>query len=210
MLRMVPLPVPGRFIRIFNMIEGLFPSARAEGSTTLADPLPALPAAVSAVKEYLRIEGSAEDALLARLIAVAIEQGERWTGRSFVRRQMRMVVRSGPGWQRLGPGPVTWIGAIERWSPDGIGAALPVSAFHIDIDGIGDGWVRVRDTSIRRVRVTFTAGMAEEWSEMPEPLAQGVLRLAAHLYTHRDTRDEAAPPAAIAALWRPWRRLSLA
>jgi hypothetical protein len=38
-----------------------------------------------------------------------------------------------------------------------------------------------------------------------------VLRLAAHFYTYRtDAGAQAEPPAAVAALWRPWRRLRLA
>jgi len=43
---------------------------------------------------------------------------------------------------------------------------------------------------------------------LPEPLRQGIVRLAAHLYTVRG-EAEAPPPACVAALWRPWRRLRL-
>jgi hypothetical protein len=43
---------------------------------------------------------------------------------------------------------------------------------------------------------------------VPEPLRQGIVRLAAHLYAARG-EVEAVPPAAVAALWRPWRRVRL-
>ena len=53
------------------------------------------------------------------------------------------------------------------------------------------------------------ASGASRWEAL-EPIRQGVIRLAAHLFTHRDAADEGAPPAAVAALWRPWRRMRLA
>jgi uncharacterized phiE125 gp8 family phage protein len=59
------------------------------------------------------------------------------------------------------------------------------------------------------MRVGYSAGIAEEWSGVPEPLRQGIVRLAAHLYTHRDSADDAGPPAVVTALWRPYRRMRL-
>lgn len=47
-----------------------------------------------------------------------------------------------------------------------------------------------------------------DWSALPEALRHGVIRLAAHLYRDGDGAA-AAPPAAVAALWRPWRRMRL-
>jgi hypothetical protein len=44
---------------------------------------------------------------------------------------------------------------------------------------------------------------------VPEPLRQGILRLITHLFATRDgTGGE--PPAAVTALWRPYRRMRLA
>ena len=57
------------------------------------------------------------------------------------------------------------------------------------------------------VRVTYRAGLAADWARVPEPLALGLVRLAGHLWTVRD--GDAAPPAAVAALWSPWRRMRL-
>lgn len=52
-------------------------------------------------------------------------------------------------------------------------------------------------------------GFADDWNGIPEPLRQGIIRLVAHLYTHRDAADAGPPPTAVAALWRPWRRLRM-
>ena len=53
----------------------------------------------------------------------------------------------------------------------------------------------------------YTAGLAADWAGLPAPIAQGVVRLIGHLYAER---DGGPPPAAVTALWRPYRRLMLA
>lgn len=61
--------------------------------------------------------------------------------------------------------------------------------------------------------VAAAEGMAERFlgaalDPVPPPaVVQGIIRLAAHLYAHRD--DDAGPPAAVAALWRPYRQMRL-
>lgn len=182
--------------------------AAAEGMA-LAEPIPAQAGAVAAVKAYLRIETSDEDALIARLVGTAIGHGETFTGRTLIARGVTERMTIDGGWRRLARAPVTTITAVEGLPASGDPVALAAGSYAIDIDAARDGWVRVSGGS-GRARVTFTAGLASDWSGLPEPIAQGVVRLAAHLFTHRDARDEGAPPAAIAALWRPWRRMRLA
>jgi uncharacterized phiE125 gp8 family phage protein len=55
--------------------------------------------------------------------------------------------------------------------------------------------------------VRYVAGAATRWGAVPAPVAQGVLLLAVHLFEHRG--GAATPPAAVAALWRPYRRLGI-
>jgi uncharacterized phiE125 gp8 family phage protein len=183
--------------------------AAAEVATTRADAVPADAGAVAAVKDYLRIENDAEDALIARLVAVAVGHGERFIRRMLIVRTVCDVVRPTSSWTRLAGSPVSAITQVEGLAADGSAAMLAAGSYAIDIDAGGDGWVRLTANGPRRVRVTYTAGLAESWSALPEPIAQGVVRLAAHLFTHRDGADAGAPPAAVAALWRPWRRVSL-
>ena len=51
--------------------------------------------------------------------------------------------------------------------------------------------------------------LAADWNGIPEPLRHGIIRLVAHLFTHRDAADAGPPPTAVAAMWRPWRRLRM-
>jgi uncharacterized phiE125 gp8 family phage protein len=95
---------------------------------------------------------------------------------------------------------------------DAAGAAtpLPVASYAIDIDANGDGWVRVIDPGAGKlVRVRYQAGVAADWDAVPEALAQGAVRLAAHLYSVRDEGRERMPPAAVSALWRPYRLMRI-
>src|SRR3546814_17264680 len=85
--------------------------------------------------------------------------------------------------------------------------ALPIGAYGVDIDGNGDGWVRVTASGAAgRVDVTFMAGLATDLAGLPEAIRQGVVRLAAHLFATREGVG-GAPAAVVGALWRAWRGL---
>jgi uncharacterized phiE125 gp8 family phage protein len=176
-----------------------------------------LPAdALAQAKALLRAGDAGEDTLIADMLASAGSLCERFTGQVLIARNFRetlgrpsaLAVRS-HGWRRLARTPVRSIATLEAIGPDGEVQALAPADYAIDIDGNGDGWVRTARAQ-RSMRVTFEAGLASGWSEVPEALRQGILRLAAHLYTFRtDAGAQAKPPAAVTALWRPWRRLRL-
>lgn len=159
-------------------------------------------------KAYLRLDGSGEDALLGRMVETATTLCEAFTGTVLVRRDAVETLPAARGWQQLAHMPVVAITGVEALADDGTGMPLPADAYAIDIDAAGTGWVRlIRPGAAERVRVTCRAGLAEDAAGVPAPLAQGVILLAAHLFDRREM--PAAPPAAITALWRPWRRVRL-
>ena len=165
---------------------------------------------VNDAKAYLRIEGSAEDAVLDRLAAAATGLCEGFTGLTLIAREMRETIPATSEWRRLARTPVRAISGVEGLPAEGSAFALPADAYAIDIDANGDGWVRViRQGAAGRAIVTYEAGVAAGLEGVPEPVRQGIVRLIAHLFTHRDAGDDAGPPAAVAALWRPWRRMRL-
>jgi uncharacterized phiE125 gp8 family phage protein len=178
---------------------------------TRADPITIGTPPIDETKAYLRIVTDGEDALIGRLLAVAIGHGEGFTGQALIARTMREAIPAHCGWRRLGRTPVSGIASVAGVAADGAATVLAVSAYAVDVDAAGDGWVRVTSAGgATRAEVTYTAGLASDWDGLPEPIRQGVVRLAGHLYTHRDAADEGAPPAAVAALWRPWRRIRIA
>lgn len=170
---------------------------------------PALDAAAAEAKAYLRVEGAQENDLVARLTASSAGLCEAFTRQRLMAREGSELLTAAPGhWQRLNATPVRAILGLEALPADGAAFALGPDSFAVDIDHNQDGWVRVIDAfGAKRVRVRFDAGMAMSWEDLPEELRHGIVRLAAHLFTHRDRHDGAGPPAAVTALWRPWRRL---
>lgn len=171
---------------------------------------PPLPVPIEQAKAYLRLSGSEEDALLAGLVRTASELCESFTRIALVEREVEEAVPATPAWTRLGLAPVRAILSLAEPGEAGEAAVLATGDYAIDIDAAGEGWVRVlRSGGAARVLVRYRAGQAKDWNGVPEPLCQGIVRLAAHLYTHRDDESGGAPPAAVTALWLPYRRLRL-
>lgn len=171
---------------------------------------PAAPVALAEVKAFLRIGTGEEDALLAGLVRAAADLCEAFTGRALLTRAVRETLPASRAWARLGAAPVTAIEGVELLGADGAAVPLGASDYGIDIDAAGEGWVRLLlGLEAKRIRVSYHAGMAADPNGLPEGLRHGIVRLAAHLYMQRDRVDAAGPPAAVTALWRPWRRLRL-
>ncbi|WP_106639897.1 head-tail connector protein [Allosphingosinicella vermicomposti] len=158
----------------------------------------ALEAALAAVKAYVRVEGTGEDAVLGAMTASAVEMCEAFIGQWLVARDGSEAVERGVRWQRLKARPVVAIMGVEP---------LVMGAFEIDIDADGCGWVRLLEETAEVPRALFRAGMAAEWGGLPEALRHGIVRLAAHLYAARDGAGNGAPPAVVTALWRPYRHI---
>lgn len=164
---------------------------------------------MSEAQAYVRIETGEEEAVLAGLIRTASALCEAFLNRVVIARDFQVDVPASGAWERLELTPVLAIGAVEAVDASGVTAPLSVEAYAIDVDSAGDGWVRALAASgASRLRVSGTAGMAADENDVPEPIRQGVLRLVAHLFTARDG-DGGEPPAAVTALWRPYRRLRM-
>jgi len=174
------------------------------GETGMADtgvgdtgvPAATIAGAVAAARGMLRLEGHGEDAVLTGLVRTALEAAEIWCGAALVARPCAEVLTGTGGWQTLRQRPVTAITEV-------VGVGLADHA--IDIDAAGRGRVMLPAGATATVR--YVAGTAARWGAVPGPVAQGVVMLAMHLWDHRG--GDAAPPAAVAALWRPYRRLGI-
>lgn len=172
----------------------------------MADAIEAGPPAVSLAecKALLRLERDDEDALLAGMIRTAMALCESFTGLWLIVRAGEQRLARGADWQRILVEPVVTVTGVLA---DGV--VLAADGYEADVDADGTGWVRLlatRELAAAPV-VRFRAGLGADWNGVPEPLRQGLVRLVAHLFTHRDAPDAGPPPAAVAAMWRPWRRV---
>ena len=159
-------------------------------------------------RAYLRIEHDEDDPPLGAIILAAIGYAERFTGQMLIRRGVREIVSAGSGWRTLSAFPVAIVSGVTGIPAEGARFALDPSAYEVKIGSRGEAYVRVlKPGSAGRAEVAGEAGLAAMWADLPELLRHGILRLVAHLHAHRDATDDTGPPAAVAALLRPWRRL---
>lgn len=162
------------------------------------------------LKQWLAISGAQEDALLQRLLAAAHETCERFTGLVALATRFEEQRNIPCDWAALATRPVTAVTKLERLSIDGTRTPLAAQDYEITIAGDGSAQLRLLGSSPdKRMIVTIDAGLAPTWSALPPALRDGMIRLAAHAYRGRDRAIETVPPAAVAALWRPYRRLLL-
>ena len=175
----------------------------------LAEQIVAPGVSLAEAQAYVRVETGEEEALLAGLVRTASAMCEQFTGRALIARQFTETLSVGSQWQRLSPTPVRTIELVEALAEDGSATVLAAGSYAIDIDSSGDGWIRMMaGLGAAKLRVTGEAGMADDGNGLPEPIRQGIVRLAAHLFNARDGGG-GDPPAAVTALWRPYRRIRL-
>ncbi|MES2493483.1 MAG: phage head-tail connector protein [Pseudomonadota bacterium] len=169
------------------------------------------PAALAELKDWLGITTAAEDSSLNGLIRAALETCEAFTGTLPLVADCEELLPARSDWQRLQTSPVFAITEISSISDTNGRLALPSDAYALDFAVDGAGRVRVFNPGlVSRIAVRFTAGLAPDWSSLPDGLRHGVIRLAAHHYRQRENGDKSMlPPAAVAAAWRPWRQIRL-
>lgn len=170
------------------------------------------PAALAELKQWLGITRAHDDAPLAALLRTALDMCESFTGTLPLECECEEMLPLCTGWQTLATQPVQAITAVLAVPESGPRTALAADAFALELDADGAGRVLVTAPGqAARIAVRFTAGLAPTWDVLPDALRHGVMRLAAHQHRERESSGAAPlPPAAIAALWRPWRRMRLA
>ena len=165
---------------------------------------------LSEAQAYLRLEIDDEEPMLSALIRTTTALCETFINQVLIARDFTVDLQCSRNWQRLSVNPVRSITSIAMLANDGSETSLPAADYEIDVDASGSGWVRVTMPAAEsRIRVRGTAGLAATQSDVPEPIRQGVLRLVAHMFEQRD-RGGGQVPAAVTALWRPYRRMVLA
>lgn len=168
-------------------------------------------AALGELKQWLGITRNAEDGQLVALLHASLDLCEAFTGQVPLEATCEERHAAANGWIDLAAGPVRAITAVEEVVADGSRSPLDPAGYAIDISADAVGRVRLdRSLNSGTVAITFVAGIAASWESLPDALRHGIVRLAAHHYLSRDASDRSVPPASVAALWRPWKRMRLA
>ena len=172
----------------------------------------AAPVGVAEAKAWLRLGAGQDDAVVAGLIRSATDLCEAFTGQMLIVRTVTEEMPICAGWIRLVKRPVVAVEAVAGLAGEDA-TLLAAEAWRHEIDRDGAGRVRVEAAGeATRLRMTYRAGLAAEANGVPEAIRQGLARMIQHLHEGRSEAHrelERAPPAIVAALWQPWRRVGL-
>ncbi|MBS0479058.1 MAG: hypothetical protein JSR79_07150 [Proteobacteria bacterium] len=164
-------------------------------------------AAAAEVKRALRVAAADDDALIAAFAESALGLAEQFLGRVLIVRAVTERLAGSRAWQPLGAMPVLAITQVSAVDGGDV-TPMAVDDYAIDLDAEAAGWVRVTRDPPAVIEIAYQAGWIATWPLIPAPVRQGIVLLAAHLYSERDANEP--PPAAVTALWRPFRRVALA
>lgn len=168
------------------------------------------PVSLNEARSWLRLGSTVDDAVVAGLVRAATNICEAFIGQWLIVRAGEEILPLATGnAARPGVRPVVGVDAVALLLPGGGEAALDASDYRTAIGRDGTARVTIGDPrGAARARVAYRAGIADGANDIPEAIRQGIVRMTQHLHDARDDAG-AAPPAVIAALWRPWRRLTL-
>ncbi|HEV2597359.1 head-tail connector protein [Sphingopyxis sp.] len=168
-----------------------------------------VPVSLNEARGWLRLGPSLDDAVVAQLLRAATSICEAYIGQWLIVRTADEVLSLRGGAARPTARPVIAVEAVTLLAADDAQTALGAADYRLVREpGGAVRLVIAAPGDADRVSITYRAGLADGVNAVPEAIRQGIVRMTQHLH---DARDGAAatPPAVIAALWQPWRMLSL-
>ncbi len=179
------------------------------------------PVSIAEAKSHLRLDGSADDILVASLILTSRLHIEAALGLALVTQGWKLVLDRWPKSDCLALPlrPVQSITSVAVLTADGSPDVLAPSSFVLDGGGApprlvrtGAAWPTV-GRAAAGIEIDFVAGFGAAAADVPAPIRQALLLLIAHWYEHRDPIEigsaESAVPRAVSELLLPYRTARL-
>lgn len=174
------------------------------------------PVSLAEAKAHLRLETSADDALVTSLIITSRLHIEAALGLALTAQEWTLVLDAWPatGVVNIPMRPVSAVSAVRVRAADGSPVVVDPGTFVFEGAGIpprlvpqGGAWPQPgRATS--GIEIDFTAGFGTTAASVPEPVRHALKLLVAHWYEHRDPIEIGDPataiPAAVSALLAPY------
>ncbi|MCZ7595258.1 MAG: head-tail connector protein [Hyphomicrobium sp.] len=183
---------------------------------------PALePVTVSEAKAHLRVDGTAEDTLIASLILTSRLHIETALGLALITQSWRLLLDAWPDGKHveLPLRPLQAVDEVRVVSAAGDPTIVSASNYLVDVAGVpprlvrnGAAWPQPgRQAS--GIGIDFAAGYGDAAADVPAPVRQALLLLVAHWHEHRDPIEIGAAdmvvPAAVSDLLAPYRMARL-
>ncbi|MFA5900725.1 MAG: head-tail connector protein [Hyphomicrobium sp.] len=151
------------------------------------------PVSVSEAKAHLRVDGAAEDTLIASLILTSRLHIETALGLALITQSWRLHLDRWPDARDVAVPmrPLESVDEVRVISADGDPTIIAASQYLVDATSVPPRLVRraalpVPGQVARGIEIDFTAGYGDEPEDVPAPIRQALLLLVAHWYEHRD------------------------
>jgi uncharacterized phiE125 gp8 family phage protein len=162
------------------------------------------PVALAEAKAHLRVDGTAEDMLIASLIVTSRLHVEAAASLALITQSWSYWLDAWPRGSalRLPLRPVESIAAVRLYDEAGAATTLDSATYLLDGAGLPPRLVRQGTLlwpkpgrTANGVEIAFTAGYGDTAADVPAPLRQAILLLVAHWYEHRSPLEPGAPSA---------------
>jgi uncharacterized phiE125 gp8 family phage protein len=159
------------------------------------------PVTLAEAKAHLRVDGTAEDTLIASIIVAARLHVEAIAGLALVSQSWSWYMDCWPPGRALefSIRPIQGIAAVRLYDESGGVTTLEPTAYLLDSAGLRPRLVRLGTPAWPRpgrvasgIEIAFTAGYGNAAADVPAPIRQAILLLVAHWYEHRSPLEEGA------------------
>jgi len=164
-------------------------------SLTLVTPPATEPVTLAEAKAHLKVDTTADDALITSLIVAARARAEWHTGRAFVTQSWTLWLDAWPrtGLIEIPLPPLQSVTQVRVYALDDAPSVLDPSVYQIDAASAPARLLRKSEPpanlrAVNAVEIAFTAGYGGA-SAVPQPVKQAILQIVADLYANRG--DEA-------------------
>jgi uncharacterized phiE125 gp8 family phage protein len=179
-------------------------------SLTLVTPPATEPVTLAEAKAHLKVDTSADDALITSLIVAARARAEWHAGRAFVTQSWTLWLDAWPqnGLVEIPLPPLQSVTEVTVYALDDTANVLDPSVYQLDAASAPARLLRKDEPctdlrAVNGVEIAFTAGYGGA-STVPQAIKQAILQIVADLYTHRGDEADIVSSAA-QALLAPYR-----
>lgn len=167
-------------------------------------------------KNYLRVDGNDDDALIIALIETAEQAAENYTERIFLTRTFEFVFDSAGDSIEIPKSPLQEVVKIETIDAGGMKSEVNSSIYDVDTTGLR-GRVQLKSGCAWPIHrgfasfiITAKVGYGDAVEDIPAPIREAIKQIVAQMYENRgDAKADEDMPAIAVSLLRPYRIFTL-
>ena len=162
------------------------------------------PLSVEETKLFLRVDGTGEDAVIARMIAAAREAAEAYLRVALVSQHWQLAFDGyAPVCVALPYSPVQRVSAVRVLDAAGQASTVDAAAYHVN--AANTQLVFDQQVSGHRVEIDYVAGYGDAAADVPAAIRQGLLHHVAAMFEEREAAADL--PRAAERLYVPYREV---